>query len=336
MTFFRDQIQESDAVERCWSFGGCTALGDGKVSSASRVAEAGLDAGAIHGWIDCNPGPCPAGSGPNAFSIHRADFTLADRTDPWFTSTPSGDLLDTSKPLFGARAASFSAQDKGGGLYAATLEVDGKPMVTQVIDDNGGRCRKPFGAAVPCRLAASGGIALDTAALPDGAHRIRLLVSDATETNVAIYGLVEIRTANHGAPGTPGTPGGPGTPPSPGADDRWAVQVRTVWAFRGRRTRVLALTPTGVPADAKITLRCRGRGCPFKRRAVRTRGRAKVALIRYLRRARLRPGARLSVLVSRPGLGARRFESRIRTRRLPVGRLRCTNAAGARIRCPGS
>ena len=44
-------------IERCWGFSGCTGLGDGSVSDASRVSEGGVDLGAIVAFGDCNPTP---------------------------------------------------------------------------------------------------------------------------------------------------------------------------------------------------------------------------------------------------------------------------------------
>lgn len=198
-------------VERCYQFNGCFDLGDGRISDASRVGESGQDFGSLLAVIDCNPGPCAAGT-PTSMRILRADFTLRDTADPTFVGTPSGDLLDTARPVAGVRGVSFSAADKGGGVYQATLEVDGRPAVSQVVDDNGGRCRKPFTAAVPCRGTVSGSLSLDTAALPDGAHSVRVLVSDPTESNVAAFGPVQITTANRSPECDPAAARAPETP----------------------------------------------------------------------------------------------------------------------------
>ena len=57
-----------------------------------------------------------------------------------------------------------------------------------------------------------------------------------------------------------------------------------------------------VPAHARLSATCAGKGCPFGRRAYPARKRARVLEIRALRRARLRPGARLT-FVLRPRHG---------------------------------
>jgi hypothetical protein len=200
-TLFRDAdaLTEANALDHCWTLAGCSGRGDGRVSAASRVAANAQDSTGIRLHIDCNPGNCPAGSATRV-TLHRLDAELSDRLDPVLVGEPSGDLLETGRAVAGTRSIAFSATDRGGGVYRATIEVDGAPAVTQVVDDNGGDCREPFTTPVPCRLSASGTIALDTASLPDGVHSVRLLVTDATGTNAVAYGPVRITTRNQ-APG---------------------------------------------------------------------------------------------------------------------------------------
>jgi hypothetical protein len=198
-SLFRDAADETRYVEQCWGFGGCPGLGDGTVSDASRLAESGLDLGALVAYTDCNPSPCPAGSAPDLAAVHRADFVLRDLVDPVFAGTPSGDLFDTAQPLTGVRSTSFSASDQGGGVYQALLEADGQFVASAIVDDNGGRCVPPFRGAVPCKPSTSGTLVFDTSKLPDGAHALRLVVVDPTGTNSAAYGPVQVRTLNQTA-----------------------------------------------------------------------------------------------------------------------------------------
>jgi hypothetical protein len=225
-TLFRDAdaVGEENVVERCWSMAAqCGGLGDGKVSGASRIAGAAHDSGGLLLYVDCNPGSCPAG-GSVRVVLHRLDAELSDRLDPTLVGTPSGDLLDTERAVAGVRSVAFSAADRGGGVYRATLEVDGAVAATQVVDENGGACREPFTTPVPCRLTASGSIALDTASLPDGVHSVRLLVSDATGTNTVVHGPVRITTRNQ----------------APGCDPAVTAAVTPVTLrFRGTRSRHL-------------------------------------------------------------------------------------------------
>jgi hypothetical protein len=105
---------------------------------------------------------------------------------------PSGDLLDSTHTLAGPHSLSFAASDTGGGVYQASLEVDGR--VVQTIDAGG--CAPPFTQPAPCPKTASGSFTLDTSTLADGPHLVLVLVNDATGTNTTAYGPFPIVTQN--------------------------------------------------------------------------------------------------------------------------------------------
>ena len=167
-------------------------------------------------------------------SIPRADFTLRDLVDPVLVGTPSGDLFDTQQPLTGVRSASFSASDQGGGVYQALLEVDGQAVAAAVVDRQRRHCVPPFKGAVPCKPSASGTLSFDTAALPDGSHALRLVVTDPTGTNSASYGPVQVRTHNQMAECDP-TVSAAATPCRRGSRARAAARSRGVRARDGHR-----------------------------------------------------------------------------------------------------
>ena len=96
-------------------------------------------------------------------------------------------------------------------------------------------------------------------------------------------------------PATGGESSGLGTIPA-----KLAAHVAAKWRRAGRATRVRSLVVTRLPAGAKVTVSCRGKGCSFKRRTFRAR-QGKVSLTKVLRKARLRKGARLTLAVSAPG-----------------------------------
>ena len=90
-----------------------------------------------------------------------------------------------------------------------------------------------------------------------------------------------------GNPSPPLTPIARAQPPRPRA---W-VQIRS----RRARGRALIRRATfRVPAGARFSAACAGKGCPFARRVYPARKRARTLEVRALRRARLRPGARLT------------------------------------------
>ncbi len=293
-TTFRDAdvLTPETTVETCWNAGGgCGGVGDGRVSAASRVAGPAPDASGLVLYVDCNPGPCAPGSA--RVTLHRLDARLSDRFDPTLVGAPSGDLLEPGRALAGVRSVAFSATDRGGGVYTATLEVDGAAAVTQVVDGNGGRCREPFTTPVPCRLTASGSIALDTARLADGVHRVRLVVADATRTNTVAYGPVEITTRNQ----------------SPGCDPAITRATTPVTLrFRGTRSRHLTRRRGGGGRVAgTVAGAAAGTSVFVVARAIRTGARERVA-------ARAQTAADGSFRVKLPRGVSRRLRAGIRVR----------------------
>jgi hypothetical protein len=183
----------------------CSQLGDPArpFSSANLISATRTDGardlymnagcGGSNGYT-CNP---ETGAGPEAVNFHmyRAEFTLEDRQVPAFRFPPVGPLLQGGV-LSGEQSVSISATDVGGGLLDGMIEVDGRTLVRRRIDTNGGRCVEPFKVPVPCKPAADATLRLDTTQLVDGPHAVRVLVSDATKTNVASYGPVQVTTSN--------------------------------------------------------------------------------------------------------------------------------------------
>ena len=235
--------RDEDIVERCWTMGNsCSGLGDEDFSSAPDVTERGLAIPALVLHVDCNPASC-AGGGPSNVRVGRLQVDLSDRIDPTLAGTPSGDLFDPAKPLSGVRSVSFSASDQGSGVYSARVEVDGQTVASGAVDDNGGRCVKPFKDLVPCRMTASATLAVDTATLLDGPHSIRLVVTDATDTNSVAYGPMQVTTANQAM--------------SCAADGSSAVAARFLGTKKATYTRhgggAFSLAGTA-PAGASLTL----------------------------------------------------------------------------------
>jgi cell wall-associated NlpC family hydrolase len=96
-----------------------------------------------------------------------------------------------------------------------------------------------------------------------------------------------------------------------------AVKVNSGWVASARTTRVAALSLSGVPSTARVVLRCRGGGCPFKAKTVATHSAARVSLTRSFRHVALRPGAQLDVRVS-DSTGTLLVRFRVRRGKAPV------------------
>ena len=212
---FHDTVNAADAITHCSSqSGNCGANGVGNQSSPlaanNLVSVSNVNYGSLSVWAGCWPQGTTADCSTaysyiDGIRVFRADVTLTDNTAPIFTALPSGDLVDPVHPLAGQHSLAFAAHDTGGGLYDASLEVDGK--VTQTI--NLGACTPPFVKAVPCKPDAAGTLSLDTSALPDGGHLIRVLLTDATGPNLTAYGPVRITTQNGTGTCLPTAPGQP-------------------------------------------------------------------------------------------------------------------------------
>lgn len=127
-------------------------------------------------------------------TIWRAETTLLDDDWPAFPAAPAGSLLDGGT-LAGVQRVSTIATDRGGGVAATSLEVDGQVVTRATLGDSAGSCREPYTTRVPCPTTASGTLALDTAQLADGAHRLRVLATDAAG-NTSAWGPVTIVTDN--------------------------------------------------------------------------------------------------------------------------------------------
>jgi hypothetical protein len=191
-----------EMVDGCNTYGGCHSFGDYKKESSpannlTRTPVGGATTAVQLKLLCGRPGGCLPEPGHVSASVwlFRSQMTLRDDAAPVFTSAPSGPLV-SGGVLSGAEPVSISASDPGSGVYQAQVQVDGKRVQTQVLDNSTGTCRQPFVAAAPCPLSASGTVDFDTSALSDGPHSLRLIITDAAG-NTTSWGPVTITTANN-------------------------------------------------------------------------------------------------------------------------------------------
>ena len=161
-----------------------------------------------------------------ALAVFRAEVALEDRIAPRFLREPTGSLLD-EEPQTGVRQLSVAAADRGGGIRTVALELDGSPWRSFAIDADV-NCREPFTAPVPCPLAIDRRLAVDLGGTPNGTHRLRVLVTDATGRNTVAAGPYTITTAGRGAPNG-----------APASDDAELTVRLARDSRRGRETRAL-------------------------------------------------------------------------------------------------
>jgi hypothetical protein len=102
---------------------------------------------------------------------------LQDALAPTIVEQPSGPLFEPVAA--GAQTVKMAAEDKGGGLASATLLVDGRPVATAAPDAPAQSCAPPYVKPVPCPLASSFHLDVDTRTLGNGAHDVQVEVADA-------------------------------------------------------------------------------------------------------------------------------------------------------------
>lgn len=137
------------------------------------------------------------------FLIRHYTIHLEDLKPPQILAA-SGPLAGPA-PIRGVPNIALKLRDVGGGLAKIRVEADGQLLSEQRVEDPRSTCRPPFVAPVPCPLAATVDLPIDTTKLSDGAHSIAVRVFDATGVNAASYGPVEVTVDNIADP----------TPPAP-------------------------------------------------------------------------------------------------------------------------
>jgi hypothetical protein len=197
------------------------------------------------------------------------------------------------------------------------LPVEGSSVTFALVSDDAYAtfaCRVDGGAWAPCTspVALSG--------LTAGDHELDARGTDAagnTDATPAVR-LFHVTLPSSGA--SPG-PGGPSQLPG-GASA--APKLTFTLAFfvhaTARSTRFTRLAATGVPAGATTTATCIGPGCPRKKTFTSTRS-GSVSLTPF--RTTLRPGAKLTIRVTKPGaMGAVKVLT-VRKSKAPAITTRC-------------
>jgi hypothetical protein len=150
---------------------------------------------------------CPAGAGNSQgyeaeVELFAADITLSQPTGPTVSAVSGG--LAEDPTVNGTSDVAFHATDPGSGVYEAIVEVDGKVLQHEVIDEDGGRCHNVGGTTdglpaflypQPCPAVASADIPFDTTALANGEHHLVVSVTDAAGNAATVLDR-EIDVAN--------------------------------------------------------------------------------------------------------------------------------------------
>ena len=190
---------------------------------------------------------------PNvAAAIDSLRVRMTDNDLPTIQSL-GGSLLDPGS-LSGTKQVTFTAKDPGSGVFFDHIRVDGETKVLDLADSNGGRCRQPFTAFVPCLRSFGFSGNIDTTELVDGNHTVVVETCDATSVNCAQAAPIQIAVANAPvntvAPSIAGAPrfAGPLTA-SPG---NWDEAAPATFSYKWLRCPASASAPADHAACTPI------------------------------------------------------------------------------------
>ena len=197
------------------------APGPGTVSGTWQVG-AGNAGGKLYAIAACSglsPSQgCPGGYGPPAaagITVSRAIIQLTNTATPGGSGF-TGTLLGTN--VRGTQDFTFNASDPGGpGVYSVTAKLDASTVYSGTPDDNGGYCvtvgssgsALMFDRSQPCKASESVDLPIDTTAVTDGQHTLKVTVTDAAQNASVVYdgtittlnapvNAVAPTTSNHG------------------------------------------------------------------------------------------------------------------------------------------
>ena len=170
---------------------------DGTLSGAFPIAH--LGGSSLYAVAVC-VGPyegatsCPATGGIDAgVYVSSAAIALANSATP-AASGFGGTLLSPNAQ--GTQELTFLASDPGGpGVYLVTAQIDGKTVYSGTPDNNEGRCipigetggTLMFDHSQPCRASESVDLPINTTALANGQHTLKVTVEDAAENASVVY-----------------------------------------------------------------------------------------------------------------------------------------------------
>jgi hypothetical protein len=185
---------------------------------------------------------CPATGGIDAgVYVSSAAIALANSATP-AASGFGGTLLSPNAQ--GTQELTFLASDPGGpGVYLVTAQIDGKTIYSGTPDNNEGRCipigetgsTLMFDHSQPCRASESVDLPINTTALANGQHTLKVTIEDAAENASVVYDgpITTQQPSNNSLGALPG----PGTSAASGLA-RGLGQPNGIAASEGARLRL--------------------------------------------------------------------------------------------------
>jgi hypothetical protein len=171
------------------------------------VDKQGLDAGVVRFSVLCTTGGSSTCSRPLRADFDNARVGLKDAFLPAVSGVKVIDNGDTS----GILTVGYSAADRGGGVYRAVVNVDGKPSAVQPLGGPDCADANPadadayqFLVPVPCPAAVNGAVTkINFRSLPSGPHAIEIAVEDAAGNSTSVFATQFPKLNAENAPSTP-------------------------------------------------------------------------------------------------------------------------------------
>jgi hypothetical protein len=207
------------------------------------IDKQGIDAGVVLFRVLCT------NAGSTCSRPLRVDYTSAqvgikDVLAPAVSGVKVVDSGDSS----GILTVSYDAADRGGGVYRAVVNVDGKPSAVQPL--GGADCADAnpadadayqFLVPVPCPAAVNGAVTrINYRTLPPGPHAVEIAVEDAAGNSTSVYATQFPKLNAENAPSTPA-----------GVKRLLNAKIK-VWFAKGRKTRFTSRYGTRVVTRGRL------------------------------------------------------------------------------------
>ena len=194
---------------------------------------------------------CDEGGSEGAWSLVRlwwANLLLSSEATP-SGSGVGGTLL--SPNAAGTAELTLDAADPGGpGVYAVIVQIDGKAVYSGTPNSNSGRCvpvgtsggALMFDYSQPCPPSESVDLPINTTALSNGQHTLKIVVQDAAGNSAVVYdGTISTKQPSNnslGAQPGPGATAGTSSAATPVAVPNGTTASRTARLSLGVRRRM--------------------------------------------------------------------------------------------------
>ena len=263
-TYSPEFIFPSDVIYQCVrAYGECSpgSYSFSTVISLPANAGGGFYIGAGCGGLEGSS--CSEGSSAgvwSSFEVHWANFLLSNEATP-SASGVGGTLL--SPNAAGTAELTLTATDPGGpGVYLVTVQIDGKTLYSGTPNNNSGKCVSvgSSGSALmfdynqPCPTSESVDLPINTTALANGQHTLKVTVQDAAQNSSVVYdGTITVANSSGAGSTGGGSTGGTGSTGGAGS----ATALSSSIAIGPGSPAVLRGAPNGTNASdqAKLTAR---------------------------------------------------------------------------------